>query len=126
MIAFILKESTFFIDTMPKFEAEHDGVRLMEQSTIENAIVQQATGFDAVIEVDNARRAVGYKLVGPEMGASYDERAFGHGGFGGTISVADPDKRMSLGYVMNKPWAGARGTDPRASSLADVIYECIG
>ena len=104
---------------------QHDGVRLMKRPTIENAIVQQATGFDAVLEIDNARRAVGYKLVGPEMGARYGERAFGHSGLGGSIGVADPDKRMSLGYVMNKQWGGARGTDPRASSLADAVYECL-
>ena len=71
------------------------------------------------------RRAVGYKLVGSEMGPSYGERAFGHPGLGGSIGVADPDKRMSLGYVMNKQWGGARGTDPRASSVADAVYECI-
>ena len=104
---------------------QHDGVRLMELSTIDNAIVQQAAGIDAVLEIDTPRRAVGYKLMGPEMSTSFGDRAFGHGGMGGTISAADPDKRMSMGYVMNKPWAGARGTDPRGSSLVDAIYECI-
>jgi CubicO group peptidase (beta-lactamase class C family) len=103
----------------------HDGVRLMGRSTIEAAIIEQATGYDHILEIDNARRAVGYKLVGPEMGESYGHRAFGHPGLGGAIGVADPDKRMSMGYVMNKVWGGARGTDPRASSLADAVYECM-
>jgi CubicO group peptidase (beta-lactamase class C family) len=105
---------------------EHLGVRIMDDSTIETAIVQQATVYDPVLDIDNARRAIGYKLLGPELGEAYGDRAFGHAEYGGSIGCADPGKRMSFGYVMNQEWDGPRGSDPRAESLATAIYNSIG
>lgn len=103
---------------------EHNGVRIMDRSTIEAAIVQQADDYDVVL-LANAKRAVGYKLIWPDLGETIGERTFGHPGLGGSLGCADPDKRMSLGYVMNKPWSGPRGSDPRNPSLLEAVYKCI-
>jgi CubicO group peptidase (beta-lactamase class C family) len=105
-------------------DGAHNGVRIMERSTIEAAIVQQVDSYDTLLKAD-AKRAVGYKLIWPDLGEKLGERTFGHPGLGGSLGCADPDKRMSLGYVMNKPWSGPRGSDPRSTSILEAVYECI-
>jgi CubicO group peptidase (beta-lactamase class C family) len=104
---------------------EFGGRRILNRDTIERANELQATGPDAVLNIDNAKRAVGYKLMWPEMAEAFGKRTFGHGGLGGSMGCADPDARLSFGYVMNVPWAGQRGSDPRGKSLAAALYSCL-
>ena len=40
-------------------------------------------------------------------------RAFGHGGAGGSFGMADPENRVSFGYVMNLMNQGLWLVDPR-------------
>ena len=53
--------------------------------------------------------------------SSPTRRAFGHGGWGGSLGIADPDARVSWAYVMNKMSAGTLG-DTRAFHLAQALY----
>lgn len=105
---------------------EFDGTSIVGRDLLDMAIEPQVEGFDSVLEMDAGRRANGFKLMWPNMGPNYGKRVFGHGGFGGHVACADPDRRLSFGYVMNKPWDGDRGTDPRAHSLITAAYDCIG
>jgi CubicO group peptidase (beta-lactamase class C family) len=55
----------------------------------------------------------------------YSEEAFGHSGFGGALGFADPQARMSFGYVMNRMGQGL-GLNERGQSLVDAVYLSLG
>jgi CubicO group peptidase (beta-lactamase class C family) len=50
--------------------------------------------------------------------------AVGHSGWGGSCTMADPEKRLSVGYVMNKQSAYLIG-DPRPVGLINALYGCL-
>jgi CubicO group peptidase (beta-lactamase class C family) len=88
---------------------EVDGVRILQPETIENAIVEQAFGPDAILGGLPMRFGLGFMLRQPMMPFSPSERAFGHPGAGGSIGMADPDSRVGFGYTLNKMQAGLVG-----------------
>ncbi|MEM9168445.1 MAG: serine hydrolase domain-containing protein [Pseudomonadota bacterium] len=51
-------------------------------------------------------------------------RAFGHGGSGGSCIVVDPERKLSIVYVMNKMSPHLIG-DPRAVRLLDAVYAAL-
>jgi CubicO group peptidase (beta-lactamase class C family) len=51
------------------------------------------------------------------------EEAFGHPGIGGALGLADPDRRLSFGYVMNR--MDHRIRSPRCLALCHALYGCI-
>ena len=50
--------------------------------------------------------------------------AFGHSGWGGSCAVADPERRLSFAYVMNRQSAHLVG-DPRSRRLIEALYSCL-
>jgi CubicO group peptidase (beta-lactamase class C family) len=51
--------------------------------------------------------------------------AFGHGGAGGSVGMADPVARVAIGYVMNQMGAGIL-LNARGQALIDAVYDCLG
>lgn len=51
------------------------------------------------------------------------EEAFGHSGMGGALGLADPDRDLALGYVMNR--MDIRVRSPRCLALCHALYGCI-
>lgn len=51
-------------------------------------------------------------------------RAFGHSGWGGSMALGDPDRQLSLAYVMNRQYNHLQG-DPRARRLVEAVYDCF-
>jgi CubicO group peptidase (beta-lactamase class C family) len=51
-------------------------------------------------------------------------RTFGHGGWGGSLGVADQDARVAWSYVMNRMSPGTTG-DPRAAPLVAALYAAL-
>lgn len=97
---------------------EVDGVRLMNDATVANAIVEQSNGTDAVLMIPT-RFGLGFFLqsdFSPLMGP----RSFGHAGAGGSLGFADPDAGIGFGYVMNKMSSNLSG-DPRTIGLVEAI-----
>ena len=47
--------------------------------------------------------------------------SFGHSGWGGSCVMADPDRRLSAAYVMNKQSVHLIG-DPRPMRLIEALY----
>ena len=99
-----------------------DGVPLMRPETVDTARYEQVSGID-VISGAEARRSFGYALSMPGPDDSRGPSAFGHGGLGGSLGYADPDHRMSFGYVMNQ---AGQNVDHRTSSLSAALYRCLG
>jgi CubicO group peptidase (beta-lactamase class C family) len=51
-------------------------------------------------------------------------RAFGHGGWGGSLGIADPEARASWAYAMNKMSPGTTG-DTRALGPVAAFYAAL-
>lgn len=101
---------------------EVDGVRLMHDDTVANAIVEQSNGPDAVLMIPT-RFGLGFFLqssFSPLLGP----RSFGHAGAGGSLGFADPDAGIGFGYVMNKMSTNLSG-DPRTTGLIDAIKQAL-
>ncbi len=58
------------------------------------------------------------RVFGPEP------QAFGHSGWGGSMALGDPVRRLSCAYVMNRQDNTLQG-DPRAARLVDTLYGCL-
>lgn len=96
-----------------------DGVRLLNDETVARASTEQASGRDEVMGIET-RFGLGFSLDGTYGG----ERAFGHGGAGGSLGFADPEAEIAFGYVMNKMQLVAND-DPRTLTLIAAVHESL-
>ena len=98
---------------------EVDGQRLLSPGTVARATEVQVHGPDRVIGVPMAF-GLGYTTPPPEAPAG----AFGHAGAGGSLGLADPAGRWTLGYVMNQMQLGLTG-DARSRGLVDAVIASV-
>lgn len=101
---------------------EVDGVRLISEATLKNAIEVRTSGPDHVMIFD-IPFGLGFMRDSPfaKLGSP---NSFGHYGAGGSVGFADPVAGISFGYVMNKMELGIAG-DPRTAALIDAVYACL-
>ncbi len=91
------------------------------------------TSFDAMTE----SRTKGQDLVLPfvtEFAAGMMRNNLGiygpnpetlcHSGWGGSLALGDPDRKLSAAYVMNRQSNSLQG-DPRATRLVQALYGCL-
>jgi CubicO group peptidase (beta-lactamase class C family) len=102
---------------------EVEGVRLLSDATLANAIEPRVSGVDAVLMFDipfglGFMRDSGFSKFGSSS-------AFGHYGLGGSVGFGDAEAGIGFGYVMNKLQLGIAG-DPRTSDLIDAVYASLG
>ena len=103
---------------------ELDGVRILSPATIEQAIVEQANGPDAVLGMAT-RLGLGFFLSMPGYPLGPNPRSFGVPGGGGSLGFADPDAKVGFGYAMNRMGAGSIRKDPRQPPLVDAVYASL-
>ncbi|HXZ86338.1 MAG TPA: serine hydrolase domain-containing protein, partial [Myxococcota bacterium] len=103
---------------------ELDGVRLISPAAIARMSERQVLGKDRTIGIEN-EFALGFHRNGgsPLMRLGNSPTAFGHGGAYGSIGMADPARRIGLGYVMNQ--CGEPLGDPRGPALVEAVYACL-
>jgi CubicO group peptidase (beta-lactamase class C family) len=99
------------------------GTRLLREGALARAISQQCLGPDLVLPLA-MRWGLGFMLSHPGLPLGPNPRCFGHGGWGGSLGIADPDARVSWAYVMNKMSPGTTG-DTRAFTLAQALYSAL-
>ncbi|MEO8604499.1 MAG: serine hydrolase domain-containing protein [bacterium] len=100
-----------------------DGVRLLSDETLANAIAEQRYEADLVLRFP-IRWGLGFMLTSPTLPLGPNPRVFGHGGWGGSLGFADRDARASWSYVMNKMTPGTAG-DNRAFPLILAFYAAL-
>ena len=100
-----------------------DGVRLLRGETLGRAIEAQFDGTDIVLGLP-MRWGLGFMLASDRLPMGPNRRAFGHGGWGGSLAVADADARVSWAYVMNKMSPGTTG-DSRAARVVAALYGAL-
>jgi CubicO group peptidase (beta-lactamase class C family) len=78
---------------------------------------------DEVLKVDTAFSLGFARPLAPFFFGS-GPTAFGHPGAGGSFAFADPDRRVSFAYVMNR-MGFYLNDDPREKPLRDALYRCL-
>jgi CubicO group peptidase (beta-lactamase class C family) len=101
-----------------------DGHAVLEPGTAAHAARERITGPDLVLPRTMSwgagfMRSGGSGLYGP--GA----QTVGHSGWGGSCAFADPERRLSGAYVMNRQ-SSALIDDPRAQRLIAATYAAMG
>ncbi len=100
-----------------------DGVTLLDGASIARAIEPQAYDRDLVLGF-RIKWGLGFMLASKELPLSPNPRAFGHGGWGGSLGFVDLDARVSWAYVMNKMAPGTAG-DTRGFALMAALYSAL-
>jgi CubicO group peptidase (beta-lactamase class C family) len=101
-----------------------DGVRVLQQDSIERALTMQAEGPDAILPMYTCF-GLGFMLSTPGEKMGPNPRTFGHGGMGGSMAFADPDAHVGFGYTMNEMHTGLWLIDPRAAALIAAVYTSL-
>lgn len=102
-----------------------DGVRILQPGTIDNAIIEQSSGTEAVMGMP-MRFGLGFILNPKAPPYGPNSKAFGHGGMGGSTGFADLNAAVGFGYVMNQFRSGTpENPDLRAYRLIRAVYESL-
>ena len=104
-------------------DGEIDGRELLPPGLALEAAASRIRGQDQVLPYDLSwgagfLRNEGLGIYGPSG------HAFGHSGWGGSCAVADPERRLSFSYVMNRQSSHLIG-DPRSRRLIEALYACL-
>ncbi|MFI5047055.1 MAG: serine hydrolase domain-containing protein [Acidimicrobiia bacterium] len=104
------------------FIGEVDGVRLLEPATMEAARTCQADGVDLIL-LTPVRWGLGFRLSSP-FSPMLGEGCFGHGGAGGSLAFASPERGVTFAYVMNNMQSHV-GNDPRPRNLISALEQSL-
>lgn len=102
---------------------ELDGRDLLLPTTVEAAAQERIHGDDLVLPNwmswgAGFMRNEGRWMYGP------GGRTIGHSGWGGSCAFADPERRLSAAYVMNRQSTDLTA-DPRAGRLIEALYASL-
>lgn len=104
---------------------EVDGVRLLSSKTIDRMLEVQSDTIDLVLGI-RLKIGVGYGLPWPEVLPFVPEGRVCFGtGAGGSLVIADADRRMTVAYVMNKMDASRMIVEPIATGLVERVYDIV-
>lgn len=99
------------------------GTHLLAPESIARCREEQSAGDDLVLGVPT-RFSLGFMLPQPSTDPFAPAGSFGHPGAGGSMGFADPEAKLSFGFVMNR--AGNEIlSDPRVRSLSDAVYASL-
>jgi CubicO group peptidase (beta-lactamase class C family) len=108
-------------------DGEVDSIRLLSPKTINRIFELQSDGIDVVLGY-RLRIGVGYGLPWPDVLPFVPEGRVCFGtGAGGSLVIADMDRRLTVAYVMNKmalpgPYLIV---SPIAAALVERVYEIV-
>lgn len=103
---------------------EVDGVRLLSPATIERIFEEQSNGTDLVLGVP-LRFGIGFALPEPtSIPYIPNEKVCFWGGWGGSLTLMFPDRKLTVSYVMNQMGAGIIGSD-RAERYLGLILAAL-
>ena len=103
---------------------EVDGVRLLSPKTINRILEVQSHTVDRVLGIP-LKFGVGYGLPWPEVLPFVPEGRVCFGtGAGGSLVIADVDRRMTVAYVMNK-MSMSGIVEPIAAALVERVYDIV-
>lgn len=98
------------------------GSRLWSQEALQVATAEVARGVDAVIPEETAF-ALAFQKPSSTYPLARSPRAFGHGGAGGSLAMADPDAGFTLCWIATR--YGSTHFDPRQTAVLDAAYSAL-
>ena len=98
-----------------------DGQQVLEPGVAAEVARQRIFGPDLVLPF-TLGWAAGLLRNAPNFIFGPGEDSLGHYGWGGSCAMADPGRRLSAGYVMNRQSTYLIG-DPRPRRMLDALYE---
>ncbi len=101
---------------------EIGGKKILSLSTIEKAIEIQIEGRDPISLYKSMKWGLGFGLLNDTL--LLGPRSFYWSGAGGSFCVMDLEKKLSIGYAMNK-MGGIIGADPRNKRISEAIWKII-
>lgn len=101
-----------------------DGVQLLSPRTIARIFEPQSQGIDRVLGIP-LNWGIGYALPAPTLDAVVPagSQVCFWGGYGGSMTVIDLGRRMTVSFVMNKLMQDIIG-GPRVGALVACAYAC--
>jgi CubicO group peptidase (beta-lactamase class C family) len=102
--------------------AEVDGVRLLDDDTVETARTPRVNGPDACLLIDTTF-GLGF-MLDSDFNPLLSAGSFGHPGAGGSLAFADPETGIGFGYVMNQMQTNL-AADPRPAALMAAVRDCV-
>ena len=103
-------------------EGRLNGERILSEAAFDSLIESRVKGQDLVLPYVTEfaagvmRNNIG--LYGP------NPDTLCHSGWGGSLALGDPDRHLSLAYVMNRQ-SNSLQADPRATRLIHSVYGCL-
>ena len=106
-----------------------DGIRILEPQTIARATTEEAAGPERLF-CGGVPMRFGLGFVLNDVTHRYSRlspnpRAFGHAGGGGSLSMADPDRKIGFGFTMNDMKASLVSAGATPTLLIDAFYEAL-
>jgi len=101
-----------------------DGVHVLNPETIEMARQTESDGKDLVLGQIHTRFGLGFMLGTEDVSMGPNKDAMGHGGAGGSLGFADPDNKISLGFIMNQMHPGITAWKT-ATDVAESVYKTL-
>lgn len=102
---------------------EIDGIRVLSHDLLAQATAVSSKGKDRVFGFQSCI-GLGFSLNRPAGFMGPNEAAFGHPGYGGSLSFADPATGIGFGFVTNTIPSGAE-PDKRAENLIRAVYQSL-
>lgn len=100
------------------------GMEILSADGVAELVKPRVSGPDKVLPFDLTWAAGLMRNTG-QFGAEAGPNTVGHFGWGGSMALADPDRRLSIGYVMNRQ-SPHLIADPRPLALTDAVYDSLG
>jgi CubicO group peptidase (beta-lactamase class C family) len=97
--------------------------RLISTATMEAMRAGQGTYHDLVLGFP-LEFGLGIARSGPEQHFGPNPAAFGHDGFGGSATCADPEAGLAVAYVMNRMGMNLVD-DPRKMAIVEATYQSL-
>lgn len=99
------------------------GQAVVSPETLAALTAERVRGPDKVVPFDliwaaGLMKNTGANGLGPGL------EAVGHYGWGSSMAMADPERRLSVAYVMNKQSVHLLA-DPRPAALIEALYACL-
>jgi CubicO group peptidase (beta-lactamase class C family) len=100
---------------------EVDGVRILNDATLDDALVEQGAGPDRVLTMPG-RHGTGFQLSDELLSPA----SFGHRGAGGALGFGDREAKVGFGYAQNQLGGEITGEQPRRIGLIKAVRKCLG
>jgi CubicO group peptidase (beta-lactamase class C family) len=107
-------------------------ISLVDEEQLSQMIATESAATSEAVYLEPCRHSAGFEKASlgalPRNGRTgllISELAFGHSGLGGAVGFADPARRFSFGYAMNRHARPDEAIGARRQPLIDATYEAL-